>query len=42
MVRIPIYSLSAYIEYVEKIRVEMHRYKKDFISAKLFDYSEER
>jgi len=36
------YSLSAGIVYVETIRVKKHRYKKDSISAKLFEYSEAR
>ena len=42
MIEIPMYSLSAGIVYVQTIRVKKHKYKKDFISAKLFEYSEER
>jgi len=42
MIRIQIYSLSVSVVYVETIRVEKHKYKNKSISAKLFEYSEER
>ena len=42
MIRIPIYSLSAGIAYMQTIRVNKHKYKKDSISAKLCEYSDQQ
>ena len=37
-----IYSLSDDIEYAETIMVRKHRYKKNAISAKLFEHAKEQ
>ena len=42
ILKIQMYSLLADIVYVEATRVKKHRYKKEFISAKLFQHSKAR